>query len=493
MWLTQVGKPMKHVLIVDADTSTSAPLRLLVSGEGLSVAVAGTLREARQQLALQPPNIVFLDTQLPDGSGIALFEEPHLMATAMVVLIADPARQASPSQADRPGDVQCLVKPVDRFALQGVLMRLIKPAHTCVGAAASAASCAEAERFGRLWGGAQVMQRVYEQISRVADTGLTVFITGESGTGKELVAQTVHDLSRRCQQLFLALNCGAISPSLIESELFGHEKGSFTGADRQHFGFFERASGGTLFLDEITEMPPALQVKLLRVLETGRFMRVGSTQSQATDLRVIAATNRDLQQAVAAGKLREDLMYRLNVFPIELPPLRERMDDVPLLAKLFLAGIAAQEGKVKFLTESALARLGQWRWPGNVRELRNAVQRAYVMAAGDAVDDEWLPHGAPPSGPPVDGSPSIGESGALGAHCNGLATFPIGTSMVQIERAMILATLAHFQNHRERTAAALGISLKTLYNRLKAYAGAEYAGRSGLVARRTPRHLELLN
>jgi DNA-binding NtrC family response regulator len=330
------------------------------------------------------------------------------------------------------------------------------------------------------------MQRVYEQIARVAGTGITVMITGESGTGKELVAQTVHDLSRRRKQPFLAVNCGAISPNLIESEIFGHEKGSFTGAERQHLGFFERAGGGTLFLDEITEMPLDLQVKLLRVLETGRFMRVGSTVSQEADVRIIAATNRLPFDAVAAGKLREDLLYRLNVFPIAMPPLRERLSDVELLAQHFLAGISAQEGPVRRFTPAALARLGSCRWPGNVRELRNAVQRAYVMADGDSIDDTWLPASddartAPPQVAPTAGANAAAAGGPRAAmsampETAACITVPIGTTIAQAERMLMLATLRHHKHQKERTAAALGISLKTLYNRLKEYAGDDGAG-----------------
>ena len=236
------------------------------------------------------------------------------------------------------------------------------------------------------------MRRVYDQIARVAGTAVTVLVTGESGTGKELVARTVHDLSRRRGRPFLAVNCGAISAQLIESELFGHEKGSFTGADRQHQGFFERADGGTLFLDEIGEMPLELQVKLLRVLETGTFMRVGSTTARQADVRVIAATNRAPEQAVAAGRLREDLYYRLNVFPIDVPPLRERLDDVPLLARHFLAAVGQREGTAQALLAGGASRgCRRYPWPGNVRELRNVVQRAYVMEPRDVVTDEWLP------------------------------------------------------------------------------------------------------
>ncbi|MCL4699589.1 MAG: sigma-54 dependent transcriptional regulator, partial [Burkholderiaceae bacterium] len=269
----------------------------------------------------------------------------------------------------------------------------------------------------------------------------------------------------------------------IESEIFGHEKGSFTGAERMHQGFFERANGGTLFLDEVTEMPLDLQVKLLRVLETGRFMRVGSTQSLESDVRVIAATNRDADQAVRAGKLREDLLYRLNVFPIELPPLRERLADVPLLAEHFLVQIGQKEGKARRFTAAALQRLTAYHWPGNVRELRNVVQRAYVMASGDEIDTTWLPKatGTPvPDAEPAGAANGIGAPAAASASAGaaaggapasapGTVTLPLGISMARAEKLLILATLEHCQHQRERTAAMLGISLKTLYNRLKEY------------------------
>jgi two-component system response regulator AtoC len=264
----------------------------------------------------------------------------------------------------------------------------------------------------------------------------------------------VHDLSRRRGRPFLGVNCGAISPNLIESEIFGHEKGSFTGAERQHQGFFERASGGTLFLDEITEMSLDLQVKLLRVLETGTFMRVGSMQTMETDVRLVAATNRDPLQAVAAGKLREDLLYRLNVFPIHMPSLRERADDVGLMATHFLDEISRREGQPKRFAPQALTRLAGYHWPGNVRELRNIVHRAYVMAEESTIFDERLPATDFPS-PTTSGLPSI--------------SIEVGTSLAEIERIVTLATLEHFGRHKERTAAALGVSLKTLYNRLKEY------------------------
>jgi DNA-binding NtrC family response regulator len=329
--------------------------------------------------------------------------------------------------------------------------------------AAASAEWRRSGRFGHLCGRSPVMQRVFQQIARVAGTAVTVFITGESGSGKEMVARTVHDLSRRRKQPFLAVNCGAISPHLIESELFGHEKGSFTGADRPHEGFFQRAHGGTLFLDEISEMPLELQVKLLRVLETGMFTRVGSTQSHAADVRVIAATNRAPAQAVAAGCLREDLLYRLNVFPIELPPLRAHPEDIPLLAEEFLADVCRREGLTKRFSAAALAKLSSYRWPGNVRELRNMVQRAYLMSAGQLIGEDDLPAST------LQGAPAVPAAGgnALGDDA---VTIPLGTSLAEAEYRLIVATLHHFNNHKERTATALGVSPKTLYNRLKEYA-----------------------
>jgi DNA-binding NtrC family response regulator len=475
-----------HVLIVDDEPDAAATLKELVAIEQRTVAVAHTLRDARRQIALQRPDLVLLDLQLPDGSGMDLLDDTELLGHSEVVLITGHASLQTSIQALRLGVADYLVKPVSLRQLQGVLSRFMKPAALQAEVDELAAKVSDSGHFGHLWGRAPSMQRLYQQISRVAGTGVTVFITGESGSGKEVVAQTVHDLSRRRKQPFLAVNCGAISPNLIESEIFGHEKGSFTGAERQHQGFFERASGGTLFLDEITEMPLELQVKLLRVLETGRYMRVGSTQSQAADVRVIAATNRPPHCAVACGKLREDLLYRLNVFPIELPPLRERLSDVALLAEHFLADFGAEEGRAKRFSAPALQRLAAYSWPGNVRELRNAVQRAYVMAADSVIDEQWLP-GQPPAelapNPVPGGLEQLKTESAAAppsTSANGLLSLPVGSSMAQAEKALILATLRHHHHHKERTAAVLGISLKTLYNRLKEY-GAEVAegGRGG--------------
>ncbi len=476
---------MPHALVVDDDVDSAFSMRDLIAGENFTVAVAHNLRDARRQLMLQEPDILLLDLRLPDGNGMDLLSDPVLVANSEVVLCTGHANLETSIQALRLGAADYLVKPVNLKQLQGVLSRIMKPAALRAEVADLTAQVASSGHFGHLWGQSAAMHRIYEQISRVAGTSVTVFITGESGTGKEVVAQTVHDLSRRRKRPFLAVNCGAISTNLIESEIFGHEKGSFTGAERMHPGFFERANGGTLFLDEITEMPLELQVKLLRVLETGRFMRVGGTTSQEADVRIVAATNRDPFQAVAAGRLREDLLYRLNVFPLDLPPLRARLEDVPLLARHFLSAISEQEGQPRRFTPAALARMGRYHWPGNVRELRNAVQRAYVMAQGELIDENWLP--GTQVAPEISGQAlapgrailtvpapplpvaRVAAASATATEPLDSITLPIGTSLAQAEKQLMLATLRHYNHHKERTAATLGVSLKTLYNRLRDY------------------------
>ncbi|MEY4654180.1 MAG: hypothetical protein RI884_2761 [Pseudomonadota bacterium] len=449
---------MGHALIVEDDADAAGMVAALVAGQGYSAATASCLHDARRQLALQPPDLLLLDLRLPDGNGLSLLQDDlELLGRPEVVLMTGHASLESSIQALRLGAVDYLIKPLSARMLQGMLSRVQGPGRRDAPRAKPPPPASQGlehtGRYGLLVGRSTPMRRVYEQIERVAGTSVTVFVTGESGTGKELVAQTVHDLSRRRDKPFLAVNCGAISPHLIESEIFGHERGSFTGAERQRQGFFERAHGGTLFLDEITEMPLALQVKLLRVLESGTYMRVGSSVAQESDVRLIAAANRDLARAVADGQLREDLMYRLNVFPLAMPPLRERPDDIPLLVAHFLQEMAHREGRLRHLTPTALERLVHQPWPGNVRELRNALQRAWVMAAGDEITEAWLPSQS------AAGVPS--EAGSLPCA--------VGMPLADVERQVILATLAHCGQHKERTAALLGVSLKTLYNRLKAY------------------------
>jgi DNA-binding NtrC family response regulator len=446
---------MPHALIVEDDTDSARMMAALVTNEGFSVATAPTLGEARQQLALRSPDLLLLDLQLPDGSGMTLLDERELLGGTEVVLMTGHATLDTSIQGLRYGVADYLIKPVSARQLQSILSRVSRPDVLRAEFDSLTQDLRRSGRFGRLVGNSDAMKLVYEQIGRVAGTSVTVLVTGESGSGKEMAARTVHDMSRRRARPFLAVNCGAISPNLMESEIFGHEKGSFTGAERLHLGFFERAHGGSLFLDEITEMPRTLQVKLLRVLETGTFMRVGSSVAQETDVRVIAATNRDPLRAMEEGDLREDLYYRLNVFPLHMPPLRDRPQDIPLLASHFLQEMGQREGAFKRLTPAALQCLARYRWPGNVRELRNALQRSYVMTQGPEIDEQWLPRDAAATPSPM--------------ATNGSLHVPVGTPLADVERQVILATLEHYGRHKERTAAALGVSLKTLYNRLKEY------------------------
>jgi two-component system response regulator AtoC len=280
-----------------------------------------------------------------------------------------------------------------------------------------------------------------------------VLIVGESGTGKEVIARTIHELSPRGDHPFIAVNCGAIPENLIEAELFGYERGSFTGAIKTHAGYFERAAGGTLLLDEITEMPIEMQVKLLRVLETSRLFKVGGDREISLQCRVIAATNRDPEQAVGEGRLRADLLYRLAVFPIRVPALREREDDAELLADYFLSQLNAEEGAGKRLSTDSTVCLTQHSWPGNVRELRNAVHRAFILADGE-----------------LDLRAAIVKPTVLTMISDANAVrIPIGTALADVERCMIIATLKQCGGNKTRAAAVLGVSLKTLYNRLNEY------------------------
>jgi DNA-binding NtrC family response regulator len=309
--------------------------------------------------------------------------------------------------------------------------------------------------IGSVLGRSSAMRATFDLIQRVAGTEATVLITGESGVGKELVAELIHELSPRSAGPMVAINCGSIPASLIEAELFGYEKGSFTGATRSHAGVFERANHGTLLLDEITEMPLEMQTRLLRVLETGRFFRVGGTEEIRIDIRVVAATNRDMSDAVREKQLREDVMYRLAVFPIHVPPLREREDDIRLLAENFLERLNREAGTAKRFSEASIRTLGEHNWPGNVRELKNAVERAFIM-----------------------GDTSLELAPVLVSRDNGFADsdsiqgihVPLGSRLDEAERSLIVATLEHYDGNKRRAAQVLGCSLKTLYNKLNAYA-----------------------
>ena len=440
---------MPRALIVDDDLGFLAGLAELVKREGFAVASASTLQQAREEVAEDPPDILLVDLHLPDGSGLDLLEGFDPGAAPEVVLITGSASVETAVEALRRGVADYLTKPVDFARVKMALGNVTRALGMRGEINTLRRELRKLGRFGPLIGASAPMQKVYDLISRVAGTDASILISGETGTGKELVAETIHTLSRRSKGAFLAVNCGALSTNLIESELFGHERGSFTGADRMHKGYFERANGGTLFLDEITETTD-IQVRLLRALETSAITRVGGTEPIKVDVRIVAATSRRVEEAVAAGKLREDLYYRLNVFPIPLPPLRERGDDVELLAEAYLGQLNLAEGTTKHFTRACLERLHRHSWPGNVRELQNVIRRAFILAEEDVG---------------VDSLP-LAVSEELAAAS--LVT-RVGTPIAEMERRLILATLEHCDGDKKRAAEVLKISLKTLYNRLNEY------------------------
>ncbi|MDF3011437.1 MAG: putative transcriptional regulatory protein [Burkholderiales bacterium] len=390
---------MPHLLLVDDDPEALEWLSELAKGEGFSVAQADSLRAARIHMSRLQPDVLLTDLQLPDGQGIELVNDLESRESTEVVLITGHASVESAVQALRLGATDYMVKPVDVDRLRAILRRVPRTGELRAEIGELREELRRLGRFGHLLGSSPPMQKLYDQLGRVAPTS--------------------------------------------------HEKGSFTGADRQHKGYFERANGGTLFLDEITEMPQELQVKLLRVLETGAFMRVGTTTPISTDLRVICATNRVPEQAVADGKLREDLYHRLNVFPIAMPPLRERGTDIELLAQHFLDQLNKQESALKSFAPATIAALYAHTWPGNVRELKNYCQRAFILA-DEVIDANLAPAAvaAPESAP--------------------LLSVRVGTTLDEASRRLIEATLAECGSKR-KAADMLGISLKTLYNRLAVY------------------------
>jgi DNA-binding NtrC family response regulator len=444
---------MAHALIVDDDPDVVDWLQEVARMEGFTIARALSLREARIELGRQKPDVLLTDLRLPDGEGIELVRELEKPEATEVIVVTGHATVDSAVAALRAGASDYLVKPADLERVQAVLRHAKKTSALQQEIGVLRDELRRLGRFGRILGSSPRMQVLYDQLTRVAPTSATVMLIGDSGTGKELAAATIHELSRRRDAPFLPLNCGAVAPQLIESELFGHERGSFTGADRQHKGFFERANGGTIFLDEITEMPMELQVKLLRVLETGTVMRVGGTQPIASDVRVICATNRDPEKAIADGKLREDLYHRLNVFPIRLPPLRERDTDLEQLAQYFLDELNRAEGTNKTFSRDALVRLYQHPWPGNVRELKNYVQRNFIMA-DDVIECEVAT---------ADPVPRSDDGTTI--------TIRVGTPLEEVERRVTMATLAYCGHVKRKAAEILGVSLKTLYNRLETYGG----------------------
>ncbi len=372
---------MPTALVVEDDADSRDILIELVRHEGFRVEGAATLAEARLAIERKRADLLLLDMRLPDGKGSDLLASDGGVA-GDVIVVTGHASAESALAALQSGAVDYLVKPIDVQRLRTVLRHVHRQIELRREVGALRGTLRSLGHFGEMIGISASMQRVYSLIGRVAPTDASVLITGQTGTGKELAARTIHAFSRRRSGPFLVLNCGAVPANLIESELFGHERGAFSGATRRHIGYFERAQGGTLLLDEITETPADLQVKLLRALESGTITRVGGESEVRLDIRTLAATNRTLSSAVRDHKLREDLLYRLRVFQVDMPPLNERGGDIELLSRHFLDELAASEGIHKNLTAGAVRQLAEHDWPGNVRELKNVLYSAFVLGGG---------------------------------------------------------------------------------------------------------------
>jgi DNA-binding NtrC family response regulator len=431
-----------NVLLVDDNAGFRKVVAELARSSRCTLTSAQTIEEARRLAAASAFDLLLVDIALPDGNGLDFVEEIDLAAHGQIAIVTGSPSIETAVRAVRSPIVEYLVKPVSSEAL----VKLMEDARR----RAMLRQPGGTERLGGMLGQSAQMQSLFEQVRRVAPLDVCAFIHGESGTGKELVARAIHELSGR-KGRFVAVNCGAIAPDLLSSQLFGHERGSFTGALQSHVGFFEQAEGGSLFLDEISEMPAGLQVFLLRALETRTLTRVGGTREIPLDVRVIAACNRDPAQAVAGGHLRTDLYYRLNEFPIEVLPLRERREDIPLLASHFLERLNERYGTSRRFDAESLERLSERPWPGNVRELRHAVQRHYILANDDAIAIRAEP--TPRSIAERDGS----------------IRFAVGMTFEDVEREMLLKTLASCNNNKRQAARALGITAKTIYNRLLRY------------------------
>jgi len=454
--MVEVASPSataERVLIVEDDPSARIGLEQLVKSWGFTAESAADGHEALEKVTTFRPAIVITDLVMPGMDGLELLRALQQQgADVTTVLLTAQGTVESAVEAMKEGAYDYLTKPVDLERLKILLDKIVERLETLREVKALRRQLREHGAFGPLIGSGPEMRKIYQIIEQAAPTSASVLITGESGTGKELVAQTIHQLSPRASFPFVAINCAAIPETLLESEIFGHEKGAFTGAVDRRQGCFELADRGTLFLDEIGEMTPQTQVKLLRVLQERRFRRLGGRVEQAVDVRVIAATNIDPAEAVQAGKLREDLYYRLNVFSFRLPPLRERKEDLPLLVQAFINEFNARNHKsIAGVDHHAMRMLEQYHWPGNVRELRNVIERATILAPGPLIEPRHLP------------APLAGETPK--ARQPQVALAP-GTTVAEAERRLIMMTLEHTRDNKTRAAEILGISLKTLHNKL---------------------------
>ena len=459
---------MAKILIVDDKQMMRDSVGVTLSRAGFSPVAASNGREALDLLSRHRPAAVVTDLSMPEMDGLELLDAVLAHdADLPVILMTAYATVDTAVAALKRGAFDYIQKPFERDQLVAAVRRAVRQSELAAENEAlreSTASVSDRDMIGD----SPIMQRVRAQIDQVAASHGTVLVSGESGTGKEIIARTVHRLSPRKDRVMLCLNCAALSTSLLESELFGHEKGAFTGADQMRKGRFELADGGTLLLDEISEVSPQVQAKLLRVLQERSFERVGSSVTLDTDVRIIATTNRDLRSEVAAGRFREDLYFRLNVLPIAVPPLRHRSEDVAELAEHFLQRQASRDGRaVKRFDPEATELLAAYHWPGNVRELENICERAAVLTSGEVIVagtiQPWLPGAT--LGAISDGD-SDGQADADFPVAS-IHTQPGTKTLEQMEREVIIAALGRYGGHRARTAKALGIGVRTLGLKLK--------------------------
>jgi DNA-binding NtrC family response regulator len=448
----------ERVLIVEDEANERTGLAELVSGWGYRTDTAADGVEALEKIPVFSPSIVITDVKMPRMGGMELVERlAELTQPIAVVVVTAQKTTETAFHAGRLGVQDYIEKPIDFRRLRSILTNLAEILHTRTENESLRRRLRDKGALGRLVGSSAEMQGIFRLIEQVAPSTASVLITGASGTGKELVARTIHDLSPRRTKPFVPINCAAIPETLIESEIFGHEKGAFTGALERRIGCFELAEGGTLLLDEIGEMPVGTQAKLLRVLEDHKLRRLGSKVETSVDVRVLAATNKVPDEAVASGELRQDLYYRLNVFNIHLPTLREHKDDIRELAKSLLVEMNQKhERKVADISEAVLNMFQAYSWPGNVRELRNTLERAVIVCEGGLVETKHLPPGFGQNVRPVTNDPDAVHLG-------------VGTTVEEGEKLLILKTLQTTGNNKTRAAEILGISLKTLHNKLKEY------------------------
>jgi len=445
-----------EVLVVDDEPALREVLSQRLADWGCGVSTAGDVAEAEAVLAATHPDLVLSDVVLPGLTGLDLLRRfKRHDADLPVILITAHANVDAAVEAMKAGATDFLIKPIDPVALRAQIDAVRAERRTRDAARALDAVLGEAPAGG-LIGESAIMRAVQKQLALLAASDACAIISGESGTGKEVAARAIHQMSRRRAKPFVAVNAAAIPEGLIESEIFGHERGAFTGAAAARAGCFELADAGTLLLDEIAEMPVSLQPKLLRVLEEGRARRLGAARETAFDVRVLAATNRDPMEAVRAGRLREDLMYRLNVFAIVLPPLRERMEDLPILVRHFIRVFNRKHGrKVDAVREAAMVRLAEWHWPGNVRELRNAIERAVVLAPQSWIEPAHLP-------------PHINAAGSAAVKPLEL---PANATLAEAEQLIIRSVLDRTGNNKAETARQLGLDVKTIRNKLRSWSG----------------------